>query len=231
MSEATQKGNTSSRKLDELSSIIKAQQEILDSLVEERRAQKSHTEYIVSWTAHLFDLSNAQERLWEKYLASESEEDSLELKREIKKIADAAYNAFETFPELLDLGSHFKHTVSFWELFDDFAEEFEDREVISDKEEMTKRRKAREMARKAVKAKHCLICGTSQGRNLHRHHYDYNEPIDVFVLCLKHHFKLHKQMREMGRWFTRQETVDYIKGQLEKVQLPSSESPVSLLLQ
>lgn len=134
----------------------------------------------------------------------------------------------EMIPELLDLRELFVNNLEFFTLFDDVADEYEDAEVINDEEEMAKRRKARVMARKAVEAKSCLICG--QNRMLHRHHYDYDKPIDVFVLCLKDHFKLHKQIRSDGKsLYSREETVAYITDRRQFTQLAEKTITLELL--
>ena len=54
-----------------------------------------------------------------------------------------------------------------------------------------------------VKADHCTICGLPDdeagGRGLHKHHFDYNDPLKVVWLCPKCHAQIHKLARDRRR--------------------------------
>lgn len=137
---------------------------------------------------------------------------------------------FDAHDGTLDFRDNFSYCIEFQFLFDEYLEAFdEDEDVADDKEELKKRQKARRLAQKHVKATHCLMCGENKGRNLHRHHYDYDKPIDVFVLCLKHHFRLHKAMRSIGRMFTKEETTDYILGCINLAKLNTESNKAQTL--
>ena len=51
-----------------------------------------------------------------------------------------------------------------------------------------KKVKARNAAR-VIKRKPCEVCGATD--NIHAHHDDYDKPLDVRFLCLKHHAEWH----------------------------------------
>lgn len=69
---------------------------------------------------------------------------------------------------------------------------------------------ARLLAQKHVKLQHCLVCGAMPSRLLHRHHWSYEEPVDVFQLCIKHHFLLHKEMWSSGTAYNKEATSKWI---------------------
>lgn len=83
---------------------------------------------------------------------------------------------------------------------------FEDASV----DERTKQ-KARKQAQKHIALTYCAVCGASPKGLLHRHHWSYLEPIDVFQLCIHHHFKLHKLSRAQGHLLDKAATEKWIK--------------------
>lgn len=103
-----------------------------------------------------------------------------------------------------------------------------------DDKERKRRDKARRMARQMHPQGACLVCGKKEGFNIHRHHYSYNEPTDIFMLCLQHHFGLHAHIRSLGikdfeKDFTKDDTIDWITTNNRKPKL--QESPELLQLQ
>lgn len=55
--------------------------------------------------------------------------------------------------------------------------------------------KARLMAGKRLDAMPCEVCGSTN--DIQAHHKDYDKPLDVRWLCVKHHLEVHgKQLRE-----------------------------------
>jgi len=43
----------------------------------------------------------------------------------------------------------------------------------------------------------CEICGVT--KNIEKHHEDYNKPLEVRWLCIRHHLDIHKIFRQMNR--------------------------------
>lgn len=44
-------------------------------------------------------------------------------------------------------------------------------------------------ARLKIKVSNCSLC--PETRNINRHHFDYNRPLDIIPLCRTHHRRLH----------------------------------------
>ncbi|MFA5724545.1 MAG: hypothetical protein WC979_09905 [Candidatus Pacearchaeota archaeon] len=43
----------------------------------------------------------------------------------------------------------------------------------------------------------CVICGSK--KDLHRHHENYDKPLQIIILCQKHHQLLHKYKRNLSK--------------------------------
>lgn len=53
--------------------------------------------------------------------------------------------------------------------------------------------RARSLARSIELANaECLLCKSKE--HLHRHHFDYNSPLDVIILCRDCHYKIHRNV-------------------------------------
>jgi hypothetical protein len=117
-------------------------------------------------------------------------------------------------PFFIEYTSKADASNSFWpsRLIEELTDEFLDENISTD--EKQKRIKARRLAQKHVELTSCEVCGIGKNRPhlLHRHHYDYDKPVDVFILCHKDHFALHTFMRRANLTFTKQETSEYIKA-------------------
>jgi len=70
-----------------------------------------------------------------------------------------------------------------------------DKFITSDK---NKKHISRERAKYYIETKPCVICGTEE--DIERHHFDYNKPLDVTFLCMKHHRKLHAELRRLYKF-------------------------------
>jgi len=60
-------------------------------------------------------------------------------------------------------------------------------------QEIKKKSNARIKAIHNIKMTECAKCGSKE--RLHRHHPDYNKPLEVIILCKKCHEEEHRQLR------------------------------------
>jgi hypothetical protein len=61
------------------------------------------------------------------------------------------------------------------------------------------KRHARYLAKRHIKALPCVVCGSLL---IERHHEDYNKPLEVIMLCCKHHNWQHKVIGKSRQYFS-----------------------------
>lgn len=54
------------------------------------------------------------------------------------------------------------------------------------------REKARQLAKYYLPEQPCTLCGET--KNIHRHHEDYNKPLEIVFLCRRCHVAIHKNL-------------------------------------